>query len=437
MPGRHMGGPQRADQKPPHEGGIAEAHVGLGRVDVDVHLVRVERQEQGDGRIAVGRHHVGIAGPYGAEQRLVAHRPAVDEQELGQRIGLVIGAEAGKAGKRHALAQRVEGKGIRHEVGAHHVGDAPAAGVLAGVGGQVQGRAVGAGQGEAHLRRGEGEPLDHVGDRRGLGAVGLEELEARGRCKEQVANLDPRPARKRRRPHLALLAAGDGERPAMRFAGVAGLDRQGRDRADRRQRLAAKAEGADVEEIVFRELGGAVPVDREFEIGPGHAGPVVGDPDQRLAAGGRDDLDPPRPGVDGVLDQFLHDARRPLHHLAGRDAVDRRFGELANGHGDPGRVAWAGDGAGFARLAPSLRDGLRPLRSVAWKRQSRRQGPRLRTGVAGIRVLGKEDQNIPKMPFFFGSSSGSGIATGYWSDGRRYSVGGATRRGRTGLPAES
>ncbi len=30
------------------------------------------------------------------------------------------------------------------------------------------------------------------------------------------------------------------------------------------------------------------------------------------------------PGVDGVLDQLLDDARRPLDHLAGGDAVDGR-----------------------------------------------------------------------------------------------------------------
>ena len=39
-------------------------------------------------------------------------------------------------------------------------------------------------------------------------------------------------------------------------------------------------------------------------------------------ARGGDDLDLARAGVDGVLDQLLDDARGPLDHLAGGDAVD-------------------------------------------------------------------------------------------------------------------
>ena len=40
-----------------------------------------------------------------------------------------------------------------------------------------------------------------------------------------------------------------------------------------------------------------------------------------------------RAGVDRVLDQLLHHARRTFHHLAGGDAVDDLFGELADRHG--------------------------------------------------------------------------------------------------------
>jgi hypothetical protein len=36
--------------------------------------------------------------------------------------------------------------------------------------------------------------------------------------------------------------------------------------------------------------------------------------------------DAARPGVDGVLDQFLDHAGGPLHHLAGGNAVDQVFG---------------------------------------------------------------------------------------------------------------
>ena len=42
-----------------------------------------------------------------------------------------------------------------------------------------------------------------------------------------------------------------------------------------------------------------------------------------------------RAGVERVLDQFLHHARRALDHLAGGDAVDDGFGQLADGHRCP------------------------------------------------------------------------------------------------------
>ncbi len=106
-----------------------------------------------------------------------------------------------------------------------------------------------------------------------------------------------------------------------------------RHRADRRQRLAAEAERADVEQVVVGELRGGVALDREREIVARHAGAVVGDADQAAAAAVGDDLDLGRAGIERVLDQLLDHARRPLDHLAGGDAVDGGFGELADGHG--------------------------------------------------------------------------------------------------------
>ena len=86
---------------------------------------------------------------------------------------------------------------------------------------------------------------------------------------------------------------------------------------------------ADVVEAAV-ELGGAVPLDGEREVVAGDAAAVVGHPGQRDAAGGGDHLDPPGAGVDRVLDELLHHARRPLDHLARGDAVDHGFVETAD-----------------------------------------------------------------------------------------------------------
>ena len=118
----------------------------------------------------------------------------------------------------------------------------------------------------------------------------------------------------------------------MRLAGVAGGDREPRHRADRGQRLAAEAERADVEQVVAGQLRGGVALDREREVGARHAGAVVGDADQPPPAAVGHHLDAARAGVERVLDELLDHARRALDHLAGGDAVDDAFGELADGH---------------------------------------------------------------------------------------------------------
>ena len=74
-------------------------------------------------------------------------------------------------------------------------------------------------------------------------------------------------------------------------------------------------------------------LDREREIGAGHALAVVGDADQPAAAAVGEHVDAAAACIERVLDQFLHRARRALDHLAGGDAVDDCFGELADGHG--------------------------------------------------------------------------------------------------------
>ena len=72
--------------------------------------------------------------------------------------------------------------------------------------------------------------------------------------------------------------------------------------------------------------------DRKRQVRARHAGAVVGHADQPPPAAVGHDLDAPRARVERVLGEFLHDARRALDHLAGGDAVDDGFGELADGH---------------------------------------------------------------------------------------------------------
>src|SRR5438309_6228486 len=72
-------------------------------------------------------------------------------------------------------------------------------------------------------------------------------------------------------------------------------------------------------------------LDGETRIFSRHAGAVVADFDEFLAAGFEDDVDGPGPGVDRVFDQLLDDRGRPLHDLARRNLVDQLRGKDADG----------------------------------------------------------------------------------------------------------
>ena len=95
-------------------------------------------------------------------------------------------------------------------------------------------------------------------------------------------------------------------------------------------------------------------LDRKREVGPRHAGAVVGDADQAPAAAVGRDLDAGRAGVERVLDQLLDHARRALDHLARGDAVDQGLGELADGHGFCGLIR---NGEFYRRNAAAARAG--------------------------------------------------------------------------------
>ena len=73
-------------------------------------------------------------------------------------------------------------------------------------------------------------------------------------------------------------------------------------------------------------------IHRQREIAMAHAAAVVGDADPPPSAAIGENVDPAGTRVDGILHQFLDHARRTLDHLAGGDAVDDLFGELADRH---------------------------------------------------------------------------------------------------------
>ncbi len=96
-------------------------------------------------------------------------------------------------------------------------------------------------------------------------------------------------------------------------------------RADRGERFSAKTQSDDALEVIERgELARRVTFDADGEIACGDAMAVVRDLDQGFSAVFQLNEDLGGPGVERVLDELFHDARRALDDLSRSDA----FGDL-------------------------------------------------------------------------------------------------------------
>ncbi len=292
------------NQHPPHAARIAEAHLGLGRMHVDVDLARRHRHEQREQRVARLGDQIAVGRAHGADQQLVLHRPAVDEEVLLAGVGPMQRRQPGKAGDAHALALDFDRQRVVQELAPHDAAETREMSVGAqGLRRQSQARALPRRQREGDRRVRHGEALDDLGDRGVLGALAFEELEPRRRRREQLAHLDAGAGVEGGGPHGALGAAIDDDLVRRPASGLARPDRQMRHRADRGQRLAAEAERGNVEEVLVGELGGGVALDRQLEVGRAHARAVVGDADEGEPARRRHHLDVGRARVERVLDR--------------------------------------------------------------------------------------------------------------------------------------
>ena len=169
------------------------------------------------------------------------------------------------------------------------------------------------------------------GDVRQLGLLRAQEFLARRHVVEQVAHRNRGAAAQRRFLTAQHLAAGDFDRRTGGFFFRAGFEQQARNRRDGRQRLAAKTQGRDRQQILdVAQLAGGVAFKRQQGIVPQHAATVVHDADESPPARLHFDAQVGRARVERVFEQFLDHRSRPLHHLAGGDFVGDLIRQNAN-----------------------------------------------------------------------------------------------------------
>ena len=245
----------------------------------------------------------------------------VDERVLGRPRRLQGGGRPDEA--RDAQARRVvaEGDEVPSGLAAKDVN----AGVhLRAAAARREDLAAAVEQAEGDVGAGQGEPLHQLGDVAEFRRRRLQELEPGRDVVKQVLDRD---AGAGPRPDLGDLfqsaaRAADLDAGVFVVAGRLGHEGHLRDGRDGGQGLAPKSHGGDLEQVVRRaDLRSSVALEGQNGVFAAHAGAVVGDAQEILAALFEFHENAPRPGVQGVLDQLLDGGGGPLDDLARRDLV--------------------------------------------------------------------------------------------------------------------
>ena len=339
-------------------------------VDVDEVQRHLQEDEGGAAELAGARAAIGLG--HRLRHRAIAHGTSVDEQPQ------VRARRPGTVGPGHEAAHDDPVRAALHR---QEAVERAAAEELVDARGEavdrrgLDERAAPGGQDEARTGTGEGEQRERLRDVAGFRGLDAQELPPRGHRPEEVAHLHRRPAGMAHVAGMDAAAVMDLHLGAARRRLLAGAQPELGDAGDGGKGLPPEAVGGDRVQIGQRaQLGGGVALERAPGVLGPHAFAVVADADELLASGFDLHRHRGRTRVERVLDQLLHDRRRPLHHLARRDLVDEVLGELLD-HRHRGRGLTAGSRGGRSS-PPRGRD----------PRGARRSSPLCRAGSAGAKA---------------------------------------------------
>ncbi|MNZ74185.1 hypothetical protein D3C78_926280 [compost metagenome] len=323
--GAHIGqrAMQGAIQEVVDHAAVAETHLVLGRVHVDVDHRRIDLEKQHEGRMAAVVQHVAIGLAHRVGDQLVAHHAAVDIEVLQVGLAAREGRQADPAPQAQAAALDVDGQRLLEERRAADAGHPPRTAGLVGRRMQGQHALAVVAQVEADLEVGQRQTLDHFLQVVELGLLGAQELAPRRGIEEQVTHFHRGAVGMRRRLHPRLHVTPLGlDLPGLRRTAAARGQGQSGHRADRGQRLAAKAQAQHPLEILqLADLAGGMAGQRQRQVVRLDAGAVVAHAQQLDAALLDLDVDARGACIEAVLEQLLGHRGRPLDHLAGSDLV--------------------------------------------------------------------------------------------------------------------
>ena len=149
-----------------------------------------------------------------------------------------------------------------------------------------------------------------------------QELLSRGNIEEQIAHGNCGPGAPRDLIAVQDLAPGDLDARSGLLVERPRFEQQARNRGDGRQRLAAKSQRADRQEILHVvQFAGRMPFKCQQSVVAQHAASIVGDADQPPSAVFDLDANTGCARVERILQKLFDDGRRPLDDLARRDLV--------------------------------------------------------------------------------------------------------------------
>ena len=291
---------------------------------IDIDLAPRHFQEGDEEGKASCRHGIAVGDAHDARQRSVLHRSSVDEEELLGRAIAVMGGKGTEGLQTHALLLRDDGEGVFQEEVAHHLRDAFFGGVeregLVACG-QEEFSFLVVEAFELHIGIGKRDAFYLCEYESVFVRVAAEESQSCGGCEEEVLHLDVGALGVDAGFGIGDLSCFDED-----FGGVscfrAAFDERSADRRDCSQGFAAKAEGVDVQKIVFGQLRGCVSFDGESQAFFIHAATVVLNAQQRLAAVSDGDAHAGGLSVERVFDKLLDGGGGSFQHLTSSDAID-------------------------------------------------------------------------------------------------------------------
>ena len=296
---------------------VFKAHLGLGRVDVDIHLFGRGRKMHDKDRVPPPGQQPLVSLAHGPGHELVADDAAVDQEELILGGGNVVVRAGNQTRDPEAVARQIQGQ---HLFGPLRPQEDRQPFPEAGVGGGLeQGLVLGLDQ-EVDLGVAQGQVAQQLQNLPLFRRLAAQEFAPGRGVVEQVGDGDPGPGGPGPGEVFLDHTPGHRQTAAELELGAAGADLQPGDGGDGREGLTPEPHGLEAEQIaIVLEFTGGMPEQAQGGFFGPHAAAVIAHPDQSAAAFGDLDVDGAGARVQGVFHQLFDDRGRAGDDFAGRN----------------------------------------------------------------------------------------------------------------------